>query len=101
MKRNLRRLWITLLPGLVALAACQERDDLKMMGPDAPPASQVAMSLGLSDAGARIGGQIGVGLFNDAPTRSLGAVQGYLRFNPALLEYTGQIGDRETMMVVN
>ena len=105
---SIRRSWRKLVPAAVLLAgltACQDQDTgssfLDLPAPEVLTAD-VAVSFGFGSLAAAPGEQVAVTLEAEAPEGTpLGALQGFITFDPGALRFVGQIPDEGTMVLLN
>jgi hypothetical protein len=100
---NSRMILRTLRPAVAVVAvaafsACS-RDDITPLGGN-PTTPDLAIGFEVSSARAKVGEQVAVTVRADA-LEPLGALQGYVRFDPSVLEYVGQAPEGRTMVMVN
>lgn len=103
--RTIRGFWrgAAAAAAVVTLAACQDRyENTGLLEPEEVGFSELTVSLVTSDLTANVGDRIAVAVRLDGiEPEDVGALQGYLRFDPSELEFAGQVVESPTMLVIN
>ena len=104
--RIISRFWrgaVAVAGVVLAVTACQDQNETQgLLEPDAFASSELTVALVASDVAATAGDRLSLGVELDPPAGvRVGALQGYIHFNPTALEYVGQVPNNETMVVIN